>query len=301
MFKIKLSTVLSIAAGAGVVVTGFLAARGGKKAVEMEIDSFNSKLAEKKQVFYGADLSLDDWKEATDRVIEEAADEASKECSTKKWKCYIPAIISGVVTLGCGAYAKRLDTKEIIKLTGALGVATSQLNRVLRDFGAYREAVVDEVGPEKEAEIRTKAAEGLVKSSLSGMEEKKYVWMIDWVNGKPIFFEATPMQVDHALTAINRKLARMRDDTLTIDEPTVSDFLYEVGHPELVNNGTDTACWDVDECCELQSWWVDFETIPYGRQDFTDGQSEYYQIMPTPYPNGFPYNAMINAERAGTM
>lgn len=301
MFKIKLSTVLSIAAGAGVVVTGFLAARGGRKAVEMEIDSFNSKLAEKKQVFYGADLSLDDWKEATDQAIEDAADEASKECSTKKWKCYIPAIVSGIVTLGCGTYAKRLDTKEIIKLTGALGVATSQLNRVLRDFGAYREAVVDEIGSEKEAEIRTKAAEGLVKSSLSGMEEKKYKWMIDWVDGKPIFFEATPSQVDYGLTRINRKLANLLRDNMTIDEPSVSDFLYAVGCAELVNSDTDSACWDTDECCELDCWWVDFEKIPYGRQDFSDNQCEYYQIIPYPYPNGFPYNEMINKERAGTL
>lgn len=271
--KIKASTVLSIISFVGVVVTGILAAKGGKEAQKIE-----------------------------DEMEQHALDYVDKKDIRKAtWKCYIPAVASGIITLGCGAYAKRLDTKEILKLTGAVGLLTSKLERVVGDFAAYRDATTEMVGAEKEAEIRAKAAEGLVKDSLSGMEEKKYKWMIDWVNGKPIFFEATPMQVEHALTEINRKLARMRDDTLTINEPTVSDFFYEIGHPELANNDTDTACWDVDECCELHSWWVDFEKIAYGRQDFTDDEVEYFKIEATPYPNGFPYNAMINAERAGTL
>lgn len=266
--KIKASTILSIISFVGVAVTAVLAAKGGKEAQKIE-----------------------------DEMEQHALDYVDKKDIRKAtWKCYIPALVSGIVTIGCGAYAKRLDTKEIVKLTGALGVASTQLDKVLRDFGAYRDATTEMVGAEKEAEIRAKAAEGLVKDSLSGMEEKKYTYCIKWIDGKPMFFEATPSQVLKGMYELNRKL----NDPNDLD-PVVSDFFYTIGCPEMVNKDTDAACWDLDECYEMDTWWIHFDIIPYGRQDFTYQTAEYYEITISMYPNGFSYNELVNAERAGTL
>lgn len=293
--KIKLSTVLSIAAGAGVVITGFLAARGGRKAAEIEFCATHNSLLNAID-----DKTLDLFSEEFDEKATAMQEEAIKASRGKKIKCYLPAIASGIVTIGCGAYAKCLDTKEIIKLTGAVGVLSTQLKRVKETFNLYRNEVVHEVGPEKESEIRKTVGDKLVKSSLSGLEEKEYVFRIDWANGKEIFFKSTPMMVMLGIGEINRLLNDIGNEPHA-GCPTVSDFFYFIGQPEYISKDTDNAAWTDEECLEMDQWWIHADLVPYGRQDFTDQEAEYYDIAIDMYPNGCIENDEWLLEHVGTL
>ena len=269
--RIKLSTVLSIVSFVGVAVTGYLAAKGGREA---------GKIEEKMDEY-----SLDDV--------------TGKEKFKKTWKCYAPAIVMGIVTIGCGAYAKRLDTKEIIKLTGALGVATDRLAKLAREYDIYRGEVVGEIGPQKENEVYQRTQARIVKDTISGMEEGVYNFHIDWVGGKDMFFEATRSGVTLAMYEINR---RLNDNEFGYPDPTVSDFFYQLSLPEMVSKETDDACWDREECYEMEQWWIHWDIIPYGKSDFeADKEPEYYDIVIDLYPKGSQENEEINLERRGTL
>lgn len=274
MFKIKLSTVLSIVSFVGVAVTGYLAARGGKKAAEIE-----------------------------NELEEYSLDEATTGRKLKAtWKCYIPAIAAGIVTIGCGAYAKRLDTKEIVKLTGALGVASDRLSKLMREYDIYRGEVVGEVGRRKEQEIYQRTTEKLRAGYIDQMVEGVYAFHIDWCGGKHMFFESTKADITKAMYEMNRRL----NDTECIEngysDPTVSDFFYELGLNEMTNKDTDNACWDTEECQAMDNWWIHWDIVPYGKSDYEiDKKADYYDIQIDMYPNGSKYNELRNAERFGTM
>lgn len=293
--KIKLSTVLSIAAGAGVVITGFLAARGGRKAAKIEMETAKDILVETID-----DKPGDMFSPEFDEKYKQNEEAVKWQLRRKKIKCYLPAIASGIVTIGCGAYAKRLDTKEIIKLTGAVGVLSTQLKRVKETFNLYRNEVINEVGPEKESEIRKTVGDKLVKSALSGLEEKEYIFRIDWANGKEIFFKSTPMMVMLGIGEINRLLNDIGNEPHA-GCPTVSDFFYFIGQPEYISKETDNAAWTDEECLEMDQWWIHAELIPYGRQDFTDQEAEYYDIAIDMYPNGCIENDEWLLEHVGTL
>lgn len=250
MFKIKLSTVLSIVSFVGVAVTGYLAARGGKKAAEIE-----------------------------NELEEYSLDEATTGRKLKAtWKCYIPAIAAGIVTIGCGAYAKRLDTKEIVKLTGAVGVLTNRLQKVTGDFGAYRQAVINEIGSEKEAEIRKGITDQMVKDAETGMEEGIYTFHIDWL-GDDLYFDAKNSDVIIALDHLNKTLND--DKEILWPQPSVAQFFDDVKHSELITPEAHKAGWNVDELsAECGVNWINWKILP--KIDHTGKM--YYDIWLDWYP-----------------
>ena len=91
-----LPLVLTIASTVGVAVTGYLAAKGGKKAEDI------LETKEKMMELDRENLPL-------------------KEELKHTWKCYLPAVVTGALTAGCGIASRRLDVKEIAVLTGSCG------------------------------------------------------------------------------------------------------------------------------------------------------------------------------------
>jgi hypothetical protein len=83
--------------------------------------------------------------------------------------------------------------------------------------------------------------------------------------------------------------------------PTVSDFFYFIGQPEYISKDTDNAAWTDEECLEMDQWWIHADLVPYGRQDFTDQEAEYYDIAIDMYPNGCIENDEWLLEHVGTL
>lgn len=95
------STLLTLGSTAGVGVTGLLAANGQKRAD-------------------AALMALPDHGESLTR----------KERLKLTWKYYIPAGLSGLVTIGSIFAGRRLDRKEIATLTASIGVLVANRDKV---------------------------------------------------------------------------------------------------------------------------------------------------------------------------
>lgn len=99
-------------------------------------------------------------------LIEEAKQQQSAECLTKKqtvktvWKCYIPAVSCGLVTIGCIIAGYSIGAKRNAHLLTAYGV--SETARQL--YSAYAR---ENLGKEEEAAIRQKTAVDLASKTGS--------------------------------------------------------------------------------------------------------------------------------------
>lgn len=93
--------------------------------------------------------------EASNQLREESPDITFKEQTKKVWKLYIPAGISGGLTIGCIIGASKVNGNR----TAAAVTAYSLTERA---FSEYREKVVEQVGKGKEQKIRDEIAQNRV-------------------------------------------------------------------------------------------------------------------------------------------
>lgn len=74
------------------------------------------------------------------------------------WKCYIPAGVTGALSIGCLINANRISMKRTAVLATAYKLSENALNE-------YRNAVVETIGEKKEKEVRDKVAEERIKKN----------------------------------------------------------------------------------------------------------------------------------------
>ncbi len=80
------------------------------------------------------------------------------------WKCYIPATVTGVMSIACLIGASSVNAKRNAALVAAYTLSDSALKE-------YRDKVVETIGEKKEHVIRDKVAEDRVKSNPVGANE----------------------------------------------------------------------------------------------------------------------------------
>lgn len=113
---------LSVLSCAGVVGTGVMSAKAGKKAAEMEIAGFAMN-----------------------------ADTSEKEFRRDIFRCYLPAIGLGALTIGCIAGAHILSKKQhAALLAGQLALAQS--------YSEYKRAITERFGEEEAIAIEEQIA-----------------------------------------------------------------------------------------------------------------------------------------------
>ena len=126
-------TILSVAASAGVVATGYLAYKAGSELYSVKTKYENA------------------MKEYPDTSTE-AASKLRKQFLWDTVKILAPTVISGAATVGCIVWSNRLATKQIMAITGAYKSLETA-------FKTYREKMVDAVGEEKVNEIMARPIE----------------------------------------------------------------------------------------------------------------------------------------------
>lgn len=89
---------------------------------------------------------------------------SNKEKIKKYWKIYIPAGISGVLTIGCIIGASKSNSRR----TTAAVTAYSLTEKA---FSEYREKIVDEIGKGKEQKIRDELAQDRISKNSPGSKE----------------------------------------------------------------------------------------------------------------------------------
>lgn len=211
MAKISKSTIFTIGACAGVVLTALAASYGGLKVHEV----LQSGEKDKKAVF-----------------------KASA-------KYYIPAIISASATIACIITAQKLNKAEIASIISASGLSAGLIVKyreaVKAKYGEEGLAEVQElIAEESTPVILYSPNDTLLAKGLPSYGE--LITFFDEFTGK--WFESTIPAVLQAEYHLNRMYA------MNPDGVSVSDWLSYLGlNDDISDSGS--ICWDKTECSKL--------------------------------------------------
>lgn len=149
------------------------------------------------------------------------------------WKCYIPAAITGTVSIACLIGASSVNMRRNAALATAYTLSESTLKE-------YQKKVVETVGEKKEQTIRDEVAKDRIeRNPVSSKEvfitEKGNTLCLDYVSGR--YFKSDIDTIKKAVNELNR---RMRDEMYI----SLNDFYYEIGLP--ANGSGDDLGWNID-------------------------------------------------------
>lgn len=155
-------------------------------------------------------------------------EEKKKEESTKSlttvdtmkvaWTCYIPAAVTGTVSIACLIGASSVNARRNAALATAYTLSESALKE-------YQEKVIETIGGKKEQTIRDAVAkERIGKTPVTSKEviitEKGNTLCFDYISGR--YFKSDIETIKKAINELNR---RMRDEMYI----SLNDFYYEIG------------------------------------------------------------------------
>lgn len=211
---IKAKTIFKLVAIVCVPLTGYLAARGTKKyQEEME------KLKEEKPE---ADITTQDKAKAA-------------------VKSYGMAAATGAAAVGSIIAIDKITYKELVAAGGAIALGKNKLERKIREYNAYRDATIANVGRDAERDIRKDASEIYIRQTFASgkaTDEAAHTFCIDWFGeNKVIYFDATFADIHKAANGINNGI--INDGCVR-----AANFLCDVGHSDLVTEEMLSRCWD---------------------------------------------------------
>lgn len=163
------------------------------------------------------------------KLIEEKKEELDVDVLTPvetvktTWKCYVPAVASGVTSIACLIGSNSVNTKRNAALATAYKLSESA-------FSQYRDKVVETIGEKKEKVVRDKISEEQIKNNPITNTE-----VIVTSKGQTLFFEpfssryfySSIEKIRRAENEINRRILTDPFDSGV----TVNDFYEEIGLP----------------------------------------------------------------------
>lgn len=178
---------------AGMITTTVLAVKATPKALQL--------IDEKKKEEHKDELTVIETVKAT-------------------WKPYVPAAVTGVVSIGCLIGASSVNAKR----NAALATAYQLSSTALAD---YKEKMIETVGEKKEKAIRDKIAQD--KVDKNPVESAK---VIITGNGKTLcydpqfgqYFESTIDDIKRAVTELNYRMVDRGEEYVSLN-----DFYDELG------------------------------------------------------------------------
>lgn len=149
------------------------------------------------------------------------------------WKCYIPAAITGSLSIICLIGASSVNARRNAALATAYTLSESALKE-------YQEKVIETIGEKKEQTVRDAIAKDKIdKNPVSSREviitEKGNTLCYDAISGR--YFKSDIDKIKKAENELNR---RMRDEMYI----SLNEFYYEIGlNP--IKIGDDLG-WNID-------------------------------------------------------
>lgn len=177
---------------AGMITTTVLAVKATPKALKLMEDARYDK---------GEDLTVPEKVKVT-------------------WKCYIPATLLGVASVGCLIGASSVNLKR----NAALATAYKLSETALTD---YKDAIVETVGEEQAKTIKEKVAQKKVddsdqpKSEVVMVGEGK-VWFLEPISLQ--YFQSEVETIRKAINDLNYRMINGQEEYITI-----SEFYDEIG------------------------------------------------------------------------
>ena len=174
---------------------------------------------------------------ATPKALRILEEKKAKEPNISKveivkscWKCYAPAVITGVVSTACLIGASSVSARRYVALTTAYKLSETALSD-------YREKVVDTIGEKKEQTIRDKVAADIIQKKPVSNSEVLISGNGDSLCFDPMssrYFTSSIEKIHKAVNEINRQMlqdicgsASLNEfyDELNIPRTEVGDIL----------------------------------------------------------------------------
>ena len=154
----------------------------------------------------------------------------------KYWRVYIPAAISGTLTIACIITGAKIGTKRTAAAYSLLAVSE-------RAFSEYKDKVVETIGKKKEQAVRDEIAQDRVSKNPTGtvIFGDGTVRCFDAHSGR--YFNSDMETLRKAQNDINALLHR--EDTASL-----SDFYHMVGLPNTTHSSS--VGWESDKMMELE-------------------------------------------------
>lgn len=160
----------------------------------------------------------------------------TKEIVKVTWKCYIPAVTTGVFSIACIIGAQSVNARR----TAALATAYKLSEKALSEF---KESAAEVIGEEKLKEVKQKVAERKVEQVTDDESNAKVVisgdgdtWFLDAYSNT--VFRSSKNELDAAANKLNRN---MRDEMFI----SLSQFYDEIGLP--CTALSDSVGWHIDK------------------------------------------------------
>ena len=149
-------------------------------------------------------------------------------------KYYIPAVITGAASTACIIGSSRINLKRNAALTTAYAISETFAKE-------YKDAVLEEIGPEKQKEIETKVAEkrmekNPIENSVIIQTPERGARFYDPYSNS--YFESNVHKLNSAINQVNNMLMQELYATL-------SDFYYAAGLP--ISKSSDLIGWRWEE------------------------------------------------------
>jgi hypothetical protein len=138
----------------------------------------------------------------------------------RAWVYYIPAVVTGTITIVCVVAADRIGNRRAAAIAAAYSLSE-------KAFGEYREKVVQQVGKQKEQRVRDEIAQDRV-----GASQVQHSQVIVTGNGDVLCFDTlTGRYFESNVEAIRRAENDLNFQLIHENYASLSDFYRLVGLP----------------------------------------------------------------------
>ena len=173
------------------------------------------------------------------------------------WKCYIPAVVTGGVSVACLIGSNSVNAKRNAALATAYKLSETA-------FAEYRDKVVETIGDKKEKVVKDKISEEKIKENPVSRTE-----VIITGKGQTLFFEPLSSRYFYSnLDLIKRAENKLNKDIITdaFDQGvSVNDFYMEIGLPTTATG--DNLGWKRD-------YWIDIYPSAQMAEEGTEHEGE---------------------------
>lgn len=229
---------------AGMVTTTVLAVRGHMKAKEKVDEVLHS------------DMDLDQYAKLA-RTDKKGRCHIKKRYWIKKtWKCYIPAAVTGSLSIACLIGSYSINHRRNAALASSLAVSEAAMTE-------YQKHVVDTIGEEAEKGIREKFQADQIKKSgpLLKQPDENHEYM-DGAHCVNCYESTTQQKFWASKEDIRRAVNNLNQERLTGfgGQVSLNDFYNEIGIT--ATSIGDTLGWDIDHPIDVDISAVEVDGIP---------------------------------------
>ena len=170
------------------------------------------------------------------REIKEEKRLSTAEEVKTTWKCYIPAAVTGTLSVACLIGASSVNAKRNAALATAYTISETALKE-------YREKALEVVGPKKEQAIRDAVAKEKLEKARVETREIVSTGRGETPCFDPLTNSLFKSDIETIRKAENNLNKRMRDEL----KITVNEFLQEIGLEPCDDSIGETMGWDIDK------------------------------------------------------